>query len=512
MSTEKLGELMDQLKNEFTKVESELNVTKVQKDDYERKLESQIHEFQSMKQTIYDLEMNYQNLKQQYEEEIGRLRRKLDGKNPNKPTSPVSTLSSLSNGTPKPTSPISTNGSSTNSQPPNKKPKMDNIKFPSLAQHASSNVPSNTNIPSMSETKDEEEVDVPPFHQILEGDKKPEEVKVENFEKKQSGNDWVVVYNPQVKTNVNINLFHNLEHQSVVCCVKFSKDGKKIATGSNKAAQIFDVETGEKLMGLPEIDNTSNKEDSYVRSVCFSPDGNFLVSGAEDKTVKVWNVQEKKLKYSLTGHDLDIYSLDYSCDNKTVVSGSGDGKAKIWNVNEGKCVYTLGNSTVGPKEGVTSVSISPDGKTVAAGSLDCVVRLWDINTGNFIGSLKGHEDSVYSVAFSPDGQSLASGSLDKTLKIWDVKNLKPVSTLTGHRDYVLSVSFSNDGNWLISGSKDRSIQFWDTRNTILHLMLQGHKNSVISVSLNPTQQIFATGSGDCRARLWRYDSSLNNIL
>ena len=43
-------------------------------------------------------------------------------------------------------------------------------------------------------------------------------------------------------------------------------------------------------------------------------------------------------------------------------------------------------------------------------------------------------------------------------------------------------------------------------------MLQGHKNSVISVSLNPTQQIFATGSGDCRARLWRYDSSLNNIL
>ena len=42
------------------------------------------------------------------------------------------------------------------------------------------------------------------------------------------------------------------------------------------------------------------------------------MSGAEDKTVKVWNVQEKKLKYSLTGHDLDIYSLDYSCDNKTV--------------------------------------------------------------------------------------------------------------------------------------------------------------------------------------------------
>ena len=250
------------------------------------KVESQIHEFQTMKQTIFDLEMNYQNLKQQYEEEIGRLRRKIDSKNPNKPGSPTSTttLPSLSNGnnsSNKPTSPSlgvggSTNGNTSTStssqqQPPNKKPKMDNIKFPSLAQHANSNIPSNS-IPSMSSISEIND-DVPPFNQILEEneEKKPEEVKVENFEKKQSGNDWVVVYNPQVKTNVNINLFHNLEHQSVVCCVKFSKDGKKIATGSNKAAQIFDVETGEKLMGLPEIDISSNKEDSYVRSVCFSP-------------------------------------------------------------------------------------------------------------------------------------------------------------------------------------------------------------------------------------------------
>jgi general transcriptional corepressor TUP1 len=323
---------------------------------FKTKVESQILEFQTMKQTIFDLEMNYQNLKQQYEEEISRLRRKLEGKKPSSPTLPTPSLSN------KPSSPTTTtssssfksvsssttttgssssiattttsNGTTSNTLGEKKK---ESIKFPSLALHSSSlnqqNIPSMPLIP-----ENKEENMMPPFQE------KKEEVKVENFEKKQGGNDWVVVYNPQVKTNVNINLFHNLEHQSVVCCVKFSKDGKKLATGSNKAAQIFDVETGKKLMGLPEIDISSNKEDSYVRSVCFSPDGNYLVSGAEDKTVKVWDIEEKKLKYSLIGHDLDIYSLDYSCDNKTVVSGSGDGKAKIWNVNEGKCVHTVRKS------------------------------------------------------------------------------------------------------------------------------------------------------------------------
>lgn len=468
-------------------------------------MELQIGEFIAIKQTINELENNLVNLKQQYEDEILRLRRKLEGK-----SSPTNTPSSPNSFKP---------------QPLQKKQKLEettsqgfkqnSFNFPSLAQHS---LTPNPNLVQMEKKVESTSTVVPPFSQILEEKqqeekKKEEKQQDEKQEKQQVGNDWVVVYNPQVKTNVNTNLLHNLDHQSVVCCVKFSKDGNYLATGSNRAAQIFNVETGQKVRSFPAETKkkvTNEKDDSYVRSVCFSPDGQFLVAGAEDRTVKIWDIQSGILKHSLVGHELDIYSLDFSSDNKLIVSGSGDGKVKIWDMSSGKNVYTLGNDDVGPKEGVTSVALSPDGKIVAAGSLDCAVRLWDTQTGNFIGALKGHEDSVYSVAFSPDGKTLASGSLDKTLKLWDVSStrqgtFKCVSTLTGHRDYVLSVAFSTDGKWLISGSKDRSVQFWDPRSTILHLMLQGHKNSVISVALNPKQNIFATGSGDCRARIWKFD-------
>lgn len=324
------------------------------------------------------------------------------------------------------------------------------------------------------------------------------------------GADWVVGYNPSVQTNLNIELAHTLEHPSVVCCVRFSADGKYLATGCNRAAQIFDAASGEKVHAFTD-ESAKEGADLYIRSVCFSPDGTLLAAGAEDRTVKIWDIPHKRLSQTLTGHELDIYSLDFSPDDRFIVSGSGDKKAKIWDVEKGKCLYTLGNEEYGPKDGVTSVAISPDGRLVAAGSLDRIVRLWDAQTGYFLERYEGHLDSVYSVAFSPDGKSLASGSLDKTIKLWDLSGSRSRSrcrsTFTGHKDFVLSVTFSPDGSWLVSGSKDRSVQFWDPRSTTTHVMLQGHRNSVISVSVSASGNTFATGSGDCRARLWRYDPS-----
>jgi glucose repression regulatory protein TUP1 len=570
----KINDLVEQLKNECANIENDLNVCKMQRDDYERKLEAQLNEFTNMKQTIFDLEMNYQNLKQHYEEEILRLRRKIDElqstsgntqqtsvngqtQEPSVPQQGQTTPSSpflrqlgppmkkMRTDTTEPYFPPPTQTNRNTPPPIPGEKRMDNFE-PELTHVRDPNLPlmtQKTAVPSFRELDRQKDKPTPFGSQMAMNNtintmnqspppqissKAPmspslSKTKTDQSMVKREGNDWVVVYNPQVKTNVNINLFHNLEHQSVVCCVRFSNDGKYLATGCNKLAQIFNTETGAKVRTFPTDTSKTKKstkgqqslgaekEDSYIRSVCFSPDGEYLVAGAEDKTVKVWNINSGILQHSFVGHELDIYSLDFSPDNRFIVSGSGDGKAKIWNMETGKCEHTLGNDDVGPKEGVTSVAISPDGRVVAAGSLDCVVRLWDVETGQFLESFKGHEDSVYSVAFSPDGKTLASGSLDKTLKLWDLvgganRTYRCIATLTGHRDYVLSVAFSPDGKWLVSGSKDRSVQFWDPRSNVLHLMLQGHKNSVISVALNPKSQMFATGSGDCRARIWKYDS------
>jgi len=255
------------------------------------------------------------------------------------------------------------------------------------------------------------------------------------------------------------------------------------------------------------------------------------------------------------GHRRDVYSLDFSPDGRLLVSGSDDKTVRIWNMIDGTSkVLTINDEDSTINGGVTSVAISPNGQFVAAGSLDTVVRIWDMTTAQLVERLRGHRDSVYSVAFTPDGKGLVSGSLDKTVKYWDVSGLvvgtsananesrsasgrgmdgsvvdgpggpsggalaegneslsavggiQCTTNFTGHKDYVLSVAVSPDGRWIVSGSKDRDVLFWDSRSEIAQCMLQGHKNSVISLDFSPAGGILATGSGDWQARIWSYSA------
>ena len=103
---------------------------------------------------------------------------------------------------------------------------------------------------------------------------------------KRSGPEWHAVFNPRVRRALDIELLQTLYHESVVCCVRFSLDGRYIATGCNRVAQIYDVQTGNKLTVLE--DKAVEKDgDLYIRSVCFSPDGKYLATGAEDRQIRV---------------------------------------------------------------------------------------------------------------------------------------------------------------------------------------------------------------------------------
>lgn len=345
---------------------------------------------------------------------------------------------------------------------------------------------------------------------------------------KKQHNDYYLVYNPNIPKKVDVSLVHSFDHTSVVCCVSFSKDGKFLATGCNKLTQVFSVETGDLVARLNDESSISTNGsydtdtgDLYIRSVCFSPDGKFLATGAEDKIIRIWDLATRTIVKYLKGHEQDIYSLDFFPDGKRLVSGSGDRTVRIWDVYNGQCSLTLSI-----EDGVTTVAVSPDGSLIAAGSLDRTVRVWDANKGYLVERLdssnefgNGHMDSVYSVTFTNQGKEIASGSLDRTIKLWTLKDLdkQPTSvsksncevTYVGHKDFVLSVCCTPDDEFILSGSKDRGVIMWDKESGEPYIMLQGHRNSVISVSVSPVINsnggYFATGSGDCKARIWKWE-------
>ncbi|GAV54243.1 hypothetical protein ZYGR_0AK07450 [Zygosaccharomyces rouxii] len=392
---------------------------------------------------------------------------------------------------------------------------------------------------------------IPPFLLDLDSQSVPASLKKQT-------DDYYILYNPALPRELDVELHCSLDHTSVVCCVRFSNDGEYLATGCNKTTQVFRVSDGALVARLsddnatqgPQGPNAGSNDDDYnndansfantrtassdlyIRSVCFSPDGKFLATGAEDRLIRIWDIAQKKIVMVLQGHEQDIYSLDYFPSGDKLVSGSGDRTVRIWDLRTGQCSLTLSI-----EDGVTTVAVSlNDGKYIAAGSLDRAVRVWDAETGFLVERLDsenelgtGHKDSVYSVVFTRDGHGVVSGSLDRSVKLWNLSSgqsnasaeTKPVPgtcevTYTGHKDFVLSVATTRNDEYILSGSKDRGVLFWDTKSGNPLLMLQGHRNSVISVAvangypLGPQYCVFATGSGDCKARIWKYTNNTAN--
>ncbi|GAX43692.1 WD repeat protein with Ser/Thr protein kinase motif [Tolypothrix sp. NIES-4075] len=252
--------------------------------------------------------------------------------------------------------------------------------------------------------------------------------------------------------------------------------------------------------------STLKGHSSDVNSVTFSPDGQMLVTGSDDRTIKLWNLTTKQEIRTFKGHTSYIYAIAISPDGQTIASGSVDKTIKLWNLNTGKEIRTL----KGHSDSVASVAFSPDGKLLASSSLDKTIKLWNLETNKEIRTLTGHSQAVASVAFSPDGKTLASGSWDKTIKLWNLNTGKEIRTLTGHLDFVLSIAFSPDGQQLASGSKDKTIKLWNVNTPKVIRTLTGHDDKVTSVayipkggySKNPNSLIVASGSNDNTIKLW----------
>lgn len=534
---QRLNELLDAVKQEFDFALNEASDFSKVKEDYDLKRNQQTAEMQQIRQTVYELEMAHRKIKEAYEEEILRLKTELENRD---------RQAHQKNGQ----YPYQYQAPHVQ-QPPAIKlaPKVETTKSPTLAKLEPEK--DKTEFSSQLTVVDKLQYIVQPAEKNLHVKEIPPfladlDVNKANPDFKKQTPEFYVLYNPAFKRDLDVDLMQSLDHSLVVCCVKFSKNGEFIATGCNKTTQVFDVKTGALVAKLID-DNSSSGDgegdgetengnaaaasangDLYIRSVCFSPDGKLLATGAEDKLIRIWDLSTKRIIKILRGHEQDIYSLDFFPDGDRLVSGSGDRTVRIWDLRSSQCSLTLLI-----EDGVTTVAVSPNGKLIAAGSLDKTVRVWDSSTGFLVERLdsgnesgNGHQDSVYSVAFSTNGNQIASGSLDRTVKLWNLegkadsqangqtigKKSSCEVTYIGHKDFVLSVCSTPDSEYVLSGSKDRGVIFWDQFSGNPLLMLQGHRNSVISVAVSfnslGSEGIFATGSGDCKARLWRWKRKL----
>ncbi|MEA5449321.1 AAA family ATPase [Leptolyngbya sp. CCNP1308] len=274
--------------------------------------------------------------------------------------------------------------------------------------------------------------------------------------------------------------------------VGFSPDGQTLVSGSSDGTVRLWDRSGQ-LIGEPFVGHQTR-----VTSVGFSPDGQTLVSGGSDGTVRLWNRSGQSISEPFVGHQEWVSSVGFSPDGQTLVSGGWDGTVRLWD----RSGQPIGEPFVGHQDGVSSVGFSPDGQTLVSGGSDGTVRLWN-RSGQPIGKpFMGHQDGVSSVGFSPDGQNLVSGGDDGTVRLWDPSGQPIGEPFMGHQNWVWSVGFSLDGQTLVSGGSDGTVRLWNRSGQPIGEPFVGHQDGVRSLEFSPDGQTLVSGGRDGTVRLW----------
>ena len=195
-----------------------------------------------------------------------------------------------------------------------------------------------------------------------------------------------------------------------------------------------------------------------VSSIVVTPDGQYAISGSEDKTLRIWKLKTGRCVRTMKGHNFEVTSVAVTPDGQYAISGSRDQTLRVWKLKTGRCIRTMKGHT----GWVTSVAITPDGKYAISGSWDHTLRMWELKTGKCIRTLEDDTYHVDSVAITPDGKYVISGGIyAHTLHVLELKTGRCIRTLEGYTNGVRSVAITPDGKYAISKSKDYTRRLWE---------------------------------------------------
>ena len=177
-------------------------------------------------------------------------------------------------------------------------------------------------------------------------------------------------------------------------------DGKLIRVGDpNKSTILFQL-----------------FHDDEVTSLGISGDGTRSVSGSEDRTIRVWDLENGRECGCLTEHFDTVVDVDITACGDFVASVSLDGSARVWDVENKKevCSYTIEHDQL------SAVALSKTAGLIACGTRSGVVLFIDMVSGELRSSFQAHEGAIVSAAFVRGSDTFVTASVDQAIKAWSI--------------------------------------------------------------------------------------------
>ncbi|GAA3216435.1 trypsin-like peptidase domain-containing protein [Dactylosporangium siamense] len=312
-----------------------------------------------------------------------------------------------------------------------------------------------------------------------------------------------------------------LGHTAAVTAVAASPDGTRVVSGgADRMLRLWQwrdpdadpdaaAPAGERLFGSGRWDPhglqlapAERRHREHIYRLAISPDGRWLATVSDDRTVRLSDVAGTGPVRVFTGHEAGLRTVRFSPDGRTIASAGTDGTVRLWD--------RAGNATLGPfprTAAVQALAFAPGGELIAAGASDGTVRVADLVTGR-VTATAPDPAAVTELLFDPTGERLYSAHDNGLVRIWSGTTAEPVApTFASHDGAVRALAAAPSTGLLATGGDDRLVRLWDAAGHPVGEPFIGHEGAILDLAFTPDGTMLLSAARDGTIRLWALDGT-----
>jgi periodic tryptophan protein 2 len=257
--------------------------------------------------------------------------------------------------------------------------------------------------------------------------------------------------------------------QTNIDFVTINKTGEWLAFGASKLGQLLVWEWQSESYILKQQGHYDS-----MNAIAYSPDGQRIITCADDGKIKVWDVNSGFCIVTFTEHTSAVTSCEFAKKGNVLFTASLDGSIRAWDLIRYRNFRTF---TAPKRLGWSSLAVDPSGEVLCAGSLESdSIHIWEVQTGNLLDQMAGHEGPISSLAFAPDASILISGSWDNTVRLWSIFARTQTSEPLQVQANVVSLAVRPDNKQIAVATLDGQLAFWSISEALQTGAVDGRRD------------------------------------
>jgi len=277
----------------------------------------------------------------------------------------------------------------------------------------------------------------------------------------------------------NDQLSHWKLHHAACRTVDFSCDGKYLLSGSSDCSvRVIDVDT------CKEVHCESSAHENPINAMkCFGE--NLLLTGDDEGCIKLWDLRKRKFCFQWKESADFISDFAVNTDKKIGLATSGDGCLSVLHLRKGILEAMSDNL----EDELLSVVIAKNGTKVIVGTQDGILDIWNWDWwGDITDRFLGHPNSIESMVVI-DEDTICTASSDGLIRICSILPNKMLGIIGEHGEFpVEKIRLSRENYFLGSCSHDNTVKFWAVK-----YLFEENKNNDNTES--------AIAASDCKGNL-----------